>query len=133
MHTRRPSLRSIVAAATFAVAIAACGGSTLPSSLPSVDIPTFPADDMASGTAACVDAPTMEILDRLRSTGADAPALLQANKDALIAGLNDLESSDASTTAWRDTLVEALEAGDFDAAADEIARLANDEVTITPC
>jgi hypothetical protein len=133
MHTRRPSLRSFVAAATFALSVAACGGGTLPSSVPSINIPTLPPDDMASGTAACIDAPTMTVIDQLRATGADAPALLEANKDALIAGLSDLESNDPSTTTWRDALVDALEAGDFDAAASEIARLANDEVTITPC
>jgi hypothetical protein len=89
--------------------------------------------DAPAGTGACVDAPTMAIIDQLQATGADLPALLAANKDALIAGLSDLESSDPNTTAWRDALVDALESGDVDAAADEIARLANDEVTITPC
>jgi hypothetical protein len=133
MHTRRPTLRSLAATAALTLALAACGGSTLPTGVPSIDIPTFPPDDMASGTAACIDEPTMEIIDELRATGADAPALLAENKDDLIAGLSDLESSDPTTTAWRDSLVEALEADDFDAAAVEIARLANDEVTITPC
>jgi len=131
MHTRRP-LRSLVASAAFALVVGACGGA-LPSGVPSIDIPTFPPDGMASGTAACVDASTMAIIDQLRATGSDAPALLEANKDQLISGLSGLESSDPNTTAWRDALVDALEAGDFDAAASEIARLANDEVTITPC
>jgi hypothetical protein len=122
-----------MASAAFALVLAACGGGTLPTSLPTELIPTFPPDDMASGTAACIDAPTMAIIDQLRATGADAPSLLEANKDALIAGLSDLQSSDPNTTAWRDALVGALEADDFDAAAAEIARLAQGEVTITPC
>jgi hypothetical protein len=96
-------------------------------------IPTLPPNNIASGMAACVDAPTLALIDQLRATGADVPTLLAANKDALIAGLGALESSDPDTTAWRDALVDALESGDADAAADEIARLANDEVTITPC
>lgn len=133
MHSRRPSLRSLVVSAAFALSVAACGGGTLPSAVPSIDIPTFPPDDMASGTAACVDAPTMTIIDQLRATGADVPSLLETNKDALIAGLGNLESSDPATTAWRDALVGALESGDMDAAAAEVAKLANDEVTITPC
>jgi hypothetical protein len=88
---------------------------------------------MASGTAACVDAPTMAIIDQLRASGANVPALLAANKDALISGLGGLESSDPITTAWRDALVDALESGDMDAAATQIAKLANDEVALTPC
>jgi hypothetical protein len=132
MHTRRATLRTFAAAAALAFALAACGG-TLPTGVPSIDIPTFPPDDMASGTAACIDAPTMEIIDELRATGADMPAILAENKDDLIAGLSDLESSDPNTTAWRDSLVDALESDDMNAAAVQIARLANDEVTITPC
>jgi hypothetical protein len=122
--------------AAAALALAGCAGGTTPSvAMPTLpgEIPTMPPDDFASGTAACVDAPTMAIIDQLRATGADAPTLLEANKDALIAGLDDLESSDPATTTWRDALVTALEQGDFDAAATEIAKLSNDEVTLTPC
>lgn len=133
MHTRRPTIRSFVASAAFALAVAACGGSSLPSSVPSIDVPTLP-PDLASGAAAgCIDASTLAIIDQVRTTGADAPALLEANKDALISGLGGLDSSDPTVTAWRDALVDALEAGDFDAAADEVAKVANNEVTITAC
>jgi hypothetical protein len=131
---RLPMLAGAVAAA--ALALAGCAGGTTPSAgIPTLpgEIPTMPPDDLASGTAACIDAPTMAILDQLRATGADAPTLLAANKDALISGLGDLESSDAATNEWRDALVTALEEDDFDAAALEIAKLSNDEVTITPC
>jgi hypothetical protein len=136
MHTKGTTLRSVAAGAaatfTLALALAACGG-TLPSTgVPSISIPTLP-PDVASGMAACVDAPTLALLEQLKATGADVPTLLEANDDALIAGLNNLESTDSTVTAWRDALVDALEDGDFDAAADEIARLANNEVTITPC
>lgn len=135
MQTRRTTLRSLAAGAaaafTLAVALAACGG-TIPSAVPSMAIPTLP-PNMASGMAGCVDAPTLALIEQLKASGADVPVLLEANKDALIAGLNALESSDPDTTAWRDALVDALESGDADAAADEIAKLANNEVTIASC
>ena len=128
MHTTRKPLLSLLGASVLA--IAACGG-TVPTSIPSLNIPTLP--PVASGMSACVDAPTMAVIDQIRAAGADVPTLLEANDEALIAGLSDLESTDATVTAWRDALVEALEAGDFDAAAEEIAKLANDEVTIATC
>jgi hypothetical protein len=133
MNTKRTTLRSLVAAGALALALAACGGTTLPTSVPSTAIPTVPPDIASAAAGACVDAPTMAVIDQLRATGADVPTLLAANKDALIAGLNNLESTDPDVTAWRDALVDALESGDMDAAADEIARLANEEVTIAAC
>ena len=128
MHITRKPLLSFLGASVLA--IAACGG-PLPTSVPSITVPTLP--PVASGMAGCVNAPTMAVLDQLRATGADLPTLLAANKDALIAGLNSMESSDTATTSWRDALVDALESGDMDAAAAEIAKLADDEVTITTC
>ena len=129
MHTRRVTLLSFAGATVLA--LAACSGS--PSAIPSLNIPTLPPNVMPSGTSACVDAPTMVVIDQLRATGADLPALLAANKDALIAGLGELESTDPDTIAWRDALVDALESGDMAAAATEIAKLADDEVSITRC
>lgn len=132
MHTKPTTLRSIAVggAATLALAftLVACGG-TLPTSVPSITVPTLPAD----ATEACVDAPTMAVLDQLQATGADLPALLAANKDALLGGLGDLESSDPAVTTWRDALVDALESGDMAAAAAEIAKLADDAVTLPRC
>ena len=130
-RARRSILLGLAVAA--ALALGACQSGTPVPTLPSVAIPTFPPDDLASGTTACIDAPTMVIIDQLRATGADVPALLAANKDALIVGLTRLQSSDPSTTAWRDALVTALRSGDVDAAAAEVARLASGDVTITPC
>lgn len=124
MHTTRNPLLSFVGASVLA--LAACGGT-----VPTSNVPTIP--PVASGAAACVDAPTMAVIDQIQAAGADAPTLLEANDDALIAGLNALESTDATVTAWRDALVDALEAGDFDAAADEIAKLADGEVDIASC
>jgi hypothetical protein len=126
----------IAVALATSLGVAACSGGavpTLPGNVPSELIPTFPPDDLASGTAACIDEPTMAIIDQLRATGADVPGLLAANKDALLSGLGDLESADPATTAWRDALVAALESGDADAAAAQVAILAQGKVTITPC
>ena len=147
-HSRRDTLRRLLL--TFAIpalvlALVACSGgggggpvaSSIPNDLggtPSNEIiPTFPPDDLASGAASCIDEPTMAIIDQLRAPGADVPALLAANKDALIAGLGELESADPKTTDWRDALLSALTAGDMTAAAAQVAILVAGDVTITPC
>ena len=121
----------------LALSMAACGGAgtatNLPGNLSSIAIPTFPPDDLASGLAACIDAPTMAIIDQLRAPGADVPALLAANKDKLISGLSGLESADPKVTEWRDALLQALSDGDMNAAAAQIAALAANQVQLTPC
>jgi hypothetical protein len=129
-----------LAGIALAFSFAACGpgatASAIPTDLPdlsSMEIPTFPPDDLASGTAACIDAPTMAIIDQLRAPGADVPALLTANKDALVTGLADLESSDPAVVAWRDALVTALNDDDMTAAAAQVAALAAEQVNLTPC
>lgn len=125
-----------VAAAGLALAVAACGPAGSASSIPNLaseQIPTFPPDDLASGVASCIDAPTMAIIDQLRAPGADVPALLAANKDALTTGLSDLESSDMQVTEWRDALLSALASGDMTTAAAQIAALAANQVALTPC
>ena len=126
-----------LAASGLALSLAACAGGTTASSVPgdlsSMAIPTFPPDDMASGTGACVDAPTMAIIDQLRATGADVPAILAANKDALVSGLGDLESADPAVVEWRDALLSALTSGDMTAAAAQVALVASNQVALTPC
>jgi hypothetical protein len=126
-----------LAATGLAFSLAACGGTSIASNLPgdleSMEIPTFPPDDLASGTAACIDAPTMAIIDQLRAPGADVPALLAANEDALVAGLDDLESADPAVNEWRDALLTALTSDDMTAAAAQIALLAANQVALTPC
>jgi hypothetical protein len=131
-RARRSILLGLLVVAALALGACQAGTNAVPT-LPSLAIPTMPPDDLASNPNACIVAPTMVIIDELRATGADVPALLAANKDALIVGLSRLESSDAGTTAWRDALVGALRSGDAEAAAAEVAKLANDDVTITPC
>ena len=117
--------------------MAACSGgataSNVPGNLSTLAIPTFPPDDLASAAAACIDAATMGIIDQLRAPGADVKGLLAANKDKLISGLSDLESSDTKVTEWRDKLLQALTDGDMTAAAAQIAILAANQVQLTPC
>ena len=125
-----------LAAAGLALSLAACGtggSATSIPPLPSDLIPSFPPDDLASGVASCIDAPTMAIIDQLRAPGADVPALLAANKDALTTGLADLDSSDPKVTEWRDALLSALASGDMTTAATQIAALAANQVALTPC
>lgn len=125
-----------LAAGSLALSMAACGPGTTASNLPdlsSMAIPTMPPDDLASGTAACVDAATMTIIDQLRAPGADVPALLAANKDALESGLAGLESADPAVTEWRDALLSALADEDMTAAAAQVALLAAHQVALTPC
>jgi hypothetical protein len=139
-----PVLRGLAAFA-ICLSLAACsGGGSLASSLPSFPddlggtpsddfIPTFPPDDLASGVAACIDPPTMAVIDQLRAPGADVEAILTANEDALVAGLGELESADPRTTEWRDALLTALTADDMARAAAQVAVLAAGNLTITPC
>jgi hypothetical protein len=129
--------RSLVLGLAFAAALGlgACAGTTTPTlpALPTLGIPTQFPDDLKSGTAACINAPTMAIIDQLRAQGADVPNLLAANKDALIAGLSGLDSSDPTVTDWRDAFLTALDSGDIDAAAAQVARLSKNEIDLTPC
>src|SRR5262245_15474486 len=154
MRSRDPgrgSARPLLMLAAVALALAACSGgaggvvaSNTPEDVggPGDDvggqssdefIPTFPPDDLASGTAACIDEPTMEIIDQLRAPGASVDTLLADNKDALIAGLADLESADPKTTDWRDALLTALTDDDTAGAAAQIDVLVEGDLTITLC
>jgi hypothetical protein len=135
-----PSIRStrpragtgLALLAAVAFGLGACSGTTasnLPT-LPSVEVPTLPPGGAGS---ACVDQQTMAILDQLKATGADVPSLLAANKDKLIAGLNQLQPTDSAVVTWRDALVAAIRSDNADAVATQVALLANGQVTLPPC
>jgi hypothetical protein len=127
-RARRSILLGLAVAA--ALGLGACQASSNPvPTLPSLAIPTF----LASGATACIDAPTMVIIDKLRATGADTPAILAANKPALVTGLQRLQSSDATTTAWRDALVAAVNSDDAVNVALQVAKLSSGQVTVAPC
>lgn len=115
-----------------AVGIGACSSSA--STVPSIAVPSdiLPG---ASGSpvAGCVDTTTMAVIDQVRAPGADVPALLASNKDALIAGLTTLQPADAATTTWRDTLLKALQDGDMTTAATQVDALVSGGVSLSAC
>ena len=139
--TRRPTPQParygflLVLAAAAVFGLGACAGTTTPTlpPLPTAGIPTQFPDDLASGLGACIDAPTMAVIDQLRAAGADIPTLLRDNKDELIAGLSNMQSSDPATMDWKDALLTALESGNYEAATAQVERLVKDEVQLTPC
>jgi hypothetical protein len=128
-RTRAGAAAALLAA--LALGLGACSG-TSASNLPTIPggVPTLPPGGAGS---ACLDAPTIAILDQLKASGADVPSLLAANKDKLIAGLNQFQPTDSAVVTWRDALVAAIRAGDADAVAAQVAILANGQVTIPPC
>jgi ABC-type phosphate/phosphonate transport system substrate-binding protein len=118
--------------AALAMGLGACSGtmaSNLPT-LPSVELPTLPPGGAGS---ACLDQQTLAILDQLKATGADVPALLAANKDKLIAGLNQLQPTDSAVVTWRDALVAAIRSDNAQVVATQVALLANGQVSIPAC
>ena len=127
--TRTRAGAAIVAFAALALSLGACSGAGA-SALPSVNVPTLPPSGAAG---ACLDTQTMAILDQLKATGADTPAILAANKDKLIAGLNQLQPTDSAVVAWRDALVAAIRSDNAQTVAAQVALLANGQVTIPPC
>jgi hypothetical protein len=128
---RRPRfLLLLVATAAFGLGACTPGASGVPS-VPNVSIPTT--DPNATPITGCVDAATMAVIDQLTADGADVPTLLADNKDVLILGLNTLQPADAATTTWRDELVDALESGDLETAAEKVDELVSGGVTLTAC
>ena len=126
---RRRAGALLLLAAVAALGVGACSPGA--SGLPSVTVPTLDAN--ATPVAACVDAGTKAVIDQLTAADADVPALLTANKDILIAGLNTLQPADTATTTWRDDLVSALESGDLETAAAKVEELASGGVTLSAC
>lgn len=126
----------LVAALALGVfALTACGSvsspelpTALPTSLPS-ELPT----DLTGGTTACIEAATMDLLSQMQAPDADIEALLAANKDQLISGLEAFEPPDQVTATWRDDLVAALEAGDLATAADQVSALTTAGITLSAC
>ena len=134
MHPSTPSTRMRaggVAALQVALALTlgACSGASA-SSVPTLgNVPTLPP---GSGSA-CLDTATVAILDQLKATGADVPTILAANKDKLVAGLNQFQPTDPAVKTWRDALVTAINSNDAVAVATQVAVLSSGQVTIPPC
>jgi hypothetical protein len=115
--------------ASLALALGACTGASNAPTLPA-GAPTVPPSGLAS---ACLDAQTMAILDQLKATGADTPAILAANKDKLVSGLNAMQATDPAVVTWRDSLVAAINSNDAQAVATQVAVLSSGQVTIPAC
>ena len=126
---RRRARFMLLLLSVVALGLGACSPGA--SGLPSVGVPTL--DPNATPVSACVDAATMSVINQLTAADADVPALLAANKDVLILGLNTLQPADAATTTWRDGLVDALESGDLETAAAKVDELASGGVTLAAC
>jgi hypothetical protein len=130
--TRRRARFLLLLVSAAALGLGACSpGATGVPSVPNVSLPTL--DPNATPVAGCVDAATMAVIDQLTADGADIPAILETNSDALVLGLNTLQPADAATTTWRDELVDALESGDLTTAAEKVDELVSGGVTLTAC
>ena len=134
-ETRRSAASRLGAAAgvlaAMTLALGACTGAGA-SEVPTIPagLPTIPPSGLAG---ACLDAGTLAVLDQLKATGADVPTILAANKDKLVSGLTAMKPNDPAVVTWRDALVTAVNAGDADAVAAQVALLSNGQVTIPPC
>jgi len=121
--------------ATLALAACSSVGSpaTVPSNLPTSLPSNLPSLGTSSAGTACLDVSTMAIITQLQAPGADVEAILTQNKDALISGLQSFQPADATTTAWRDALVTALQSGDMMTAADKVKELTTAGIALATC
>jgi hypothetical protein len=126
------SVATLVALA--ALALGACGGAgaSIPTVPPSLVPQVTVGAGMADGTA-CVDGATLAVFDQLKASGADVQAILTANKDVLLAGVQAMQVNDPTTTTWKNDMVAALQAGDFTKAADLVAEVSSGGISITTC
>ena len=133
VHARARSLGVLLAG----LALAACSAVGSPSGIPS-NLPTsIPSNVPGLGTntagTACLDASTMGIITLLQAPGADVKSLLSQNKDALISGLQSFQPADATTSAWRDALVSALQSGDLVTAEAKVKEITTAGITLATC
>jgi hypothetical protein len=121
-------------AAIAALALAACGGagSSIPTVPPSL-VPQVTIGAGMSGATACVDAATLAVFDQLKASGADVQAILTANKDVLLKGVQSMQVTDPTTTTWKNDLVAALQAGDVAKATTLIAQVSSGGIAISTC
>ena len=134
--TRRPrGLRSVLGLTLLAtLALGACGaaGTSIPTVPPSL-VPQVTIGAGMSGGTACVDAATLAVFDQLKAPGADVQAILTANKDVLLKGVQSMQVTDPTTTTWKTDLVAALQAGDTAKAVTLLSEVASGGISITTC
>lgn len=134
---RRSTLLGLGLALAFGLG-ACSAGTALPtgSAVPTVPasvvivIPTMPD---ASDMTACLDPAAFALLEQIRKTPADAPALIAANKTAIIDALGGVESDDPAVNSWRDSLVTAIENADTTNVLILMNRLRSGEVMLPSC
>src|SRR4029079_13871364 len=121
-------------AALAALALGACGaaGTSIPTVPPSL-VPQVTIGAGMSGGTACVDAATLAVFDQLKAPGADVQAILTANKDVLLKGVQSMQVTDPTTTTWKTDLVAALQAGDSAMAVTLLSEVARGGISITTC
>jgi hypothetical protein len=141
----RPSIRTgagLLASVALAIGVVACsspGASNIPSisiptTLPSIAIPSVAVSMDASGNvAACVDPATFAILNSAMASGADVPSILTTNKDALITSLNNFQPTDPAAVMWKSKLVTALQTGSMADAQAQVQALASGQVSVSSC
>jgi hypothetical protein len=117
-----------IAALAFVVGACTSAGASNAPTFPAV--PTVPPSGLSG---ACFDAGTMAVIDQLKATGADTPAILAANKDKLVSSLTAMQSTDPAVVAWRDATVAAIRSDDAALVAGQVAILSSGQVTIPPC
>jgi len=116
------------------LALGACGaaGTSIPTVPPSL-VPQVTIGAGMSGGTACVDAATLAVFDQLKAPGADVQAILTANKDVLLKGVQSMQVTDPTTTTWKTDLVAALQAGDSAKAVTLLSEVASGGISITTC
>ena len=132
---RARGLRSVLGLTLLAtLALGACGaaGTSIPTVPPSL-VPQVTIGAGMSGGTACVDAATLAVFDQLKASGADVQAILTANKDVLLKGVQSMQVTDPTTTTWKSDLVAALQAGDSAKAVTLLSEVASGGISITTC
>lgn len=123
----------VLAGLFLAVMLAGCSSVTTPSGLPSSLPTTLPSIATNSAGTACLDAATMAVITQLQAPNADVQAILTANKDALLAGLQSFQPTDPTTVKWRDDLIAALQGSDMTTAAAKIKEITTAGITLASC
>ena len=147
-----------VAMAMVAAVLAGCASSSVQSSASPSSVPTSvmtaspitasvpptvaPSASAASSAApgitgkpACLDAAAYAIVQGVVTATDDGAAIaaLTTNRDALIIALEGFEPPAAFDARWRDELVAALKANDYETAVQKILLIQTGQVVLTSC
>lgn len=154
----RAAMRVTVAMFTIAAVLGGCAGASVqsspsPTAAPASVVVSLPSASSASPTAApsaavspstapslaakpaCLDAASYSIIqDIVTATDSGvAVASLTKNSDLLISALEGFQPPAAFDAKWRDELVAALKAKDYQTALQKILLIQTQEVVLTSC